>query len=134
MTLLEKGETAKISGFKSKSGKTFDAKLKIDENNKVSFVFENTTSAKNDEEIEYKCPKCGGKIINDKWAWTCDQCDFKINYNIAGKNISVSNAEQIIKNGRSSLIKGFKSKTGKTFNAYIVLDDNYNTKFEFGKN
>lgn len=39
--LLSKNKTAKaISGFKSKAGKDFDAKLKIDENHKVVFDFD----------------------------------------------------------------------------------------------
>lgn len=38
-TLLERGETEKINGFKSKNGKKFDAKLKINQNGKIEFVF-----------------------------------------------------------------------------------------------
>lgn len=39
-SLIEKGKTNKIKGFKSKAGKTFEAKLKL-ENGKVQFDFDN---------------------------------------------------------------------------------------------
>jgi DNA topoisomerase-3 len=38
-TLLKKGETARLKGFKSKAGTPFEAKLKIEEG-EVRFVFE----------------------------------------------------------------------------------------------
>lgn len=39
--LLSKGYTREISGFKSKAGKAFSAKLTLDENGKVKFLFPN---------------------------------------------------------------------------------------------
>ena len=43
--LLNKGETAKeVKGFKSKAGKEFSARLKLDGEGKVSFLFENKKS------------------------------------------------------------------------------------------
>jgi len=39
--LLTKGETAAIHGFRSKAGKTFDARLRLErETGKVAFAFE----------------------------------------------------------------------------------------------
>ncbi|WP_191994796.1 topoisomerase C-terminal repeat-containing protein, partial [Lacticaseibacillus paracasei] len=35
-----KGETSKLKGFKSKKGKSFDAKLKLDGGHKLSFDFD----------------------------------------------------------------------------------------------
>lgn len=39
--LLVKGNTSKIEGFESKNGKNFNSELKLDENNKVIFNFNN---------------------------------------------------------------------------------------------
>jgi len=39
-TLLEKGITGKIKGFKSKKGKKFDAKLRLSGDGKIEFAFE----------------------------------------------------------------------------------------------
>lgn len=38
--LVTKGETSKLKGFKSKKGKSFDAKLKLDGGHKLSFDFD----------------------------------------------------------------------------------------------
>jgi DNA topoisomerase-3 len=37
--LLTKGKTAVIKGFKSKTGKAFDAALKFDENYRITYDF-----------------------------------------------------------------------------------------------
>ena len=44
--LVTKGKTGIIKGFKSKAGKSFDAALKLDENFKVGFLFEENKPAK----------------------------------------------------------------------------------------
>lgn len=38
--LLDKGLTKEINGFKSKQGKTFSARLKLSEDNKIEFIFD----------------------------------------------------------------------------------------------
>jgi DNA topoisomerase-3 len=127
--LLTKGVTNTIKGFKSKAGKSFDAKLKL-ENNKVVFAFDN--AAENFKEVKMKCPNCGDEIINDKWAWKCkSSCGFSVNHIIAEKTITSENVEDLITNGQTKLIKGFKSKAGKKFDAKLVLENNIKTKFEF---
>lgn len=40
-SLIEKGQTSEIKGFKSKAGKKFNAKLKLDKDGKVQFDFNN---------------------------------------------------------------------------------------------
>ncbi len=42
--LLTKGETRLLSGFKSKTGKTFDAHVIVDENGQKSFRFDKRSS------------------------------------------------------------------------------------------
>jgi len=37
----------------------------------------------------------------------------------------------LLTNGKTSLIKGFKSKGGKTFDAFLKFDDNYRVIFDF---
>ncbi|MCH5685194.1 topoisomerase C-terminal repeat-containing protein [Niabella sp. W65] len=39
--------------------------------------------------------------------------------------------ENLVKKGKTSLIKGMKSKSGKKFDAYIVMKGNGETSFEF---
>jgi len=52
------------------------------------------------------------------------QTSFVIWKTIAGKNITEVYVKQLLEKGRTSLISGFKSKTGKDFKAYLVLADN----------
>lgn len=42
---------------------------------------------------------------------------------MSGKKISKAKVKQLLKEGKTSLIKGFTSKKGKKFNAYLVLAD-----------
>lgn len=50
--------------------------------------------------------------------------------NILGKTITKTNVKQLLKKGKTSLIKGFTSKKGKKFNAYLILHEG-KIKFEF---
>ena len=83
------------------------------------------------------CPKCKQQhlIIRDKIVkcpdGTCDWVQFR---NVCGVQIGIVDIEKLVNNGKTNLIKGMKSKAGKKFDAYIVLDDDCKTNFEFAKN
>ena len=81
------------------------------------------------------CPKCGKKVFDTPQAYSCaggrDSCGFIIWKTIAGKSISSTQAEKLISSGKSGLIKGFKAKSGNSFNAYLVLRDDKSVGFEF---
>lgn len=73
------------------------------------------------------CPLCGKQIVENKKAYGCsgwrdEGCKFVIWKQIAGKKISRAQAKKIINTGRSDLIKGFKSKKGNDFDAYLMFD------------
>ena len=73
-----------------------------------------------------KCPCCGNDVIRFKKTYGCsgykNGCRFMISLFICGRVISVRNVKQILETGRSSLIKGFISKKGTSFDAYLRLD------------
>jgi DNA topoisomerase-3 len=50
---------------------------------------------------------------------------------ICGIQLNIQEITSLITEGKSPLIKNMKSKNGKTFNACIVLKDDYNISFEF---
>lgn len=81
------------------------------------------------------CPKCGKKVFDTPRAYSCgggrDGCGFIIWKTIAGKSISSAQAEKLISSGKSGLIKGFKAKSGNSFDAYLVLRDDKTVGFEF---
>ncbi len=75
-----------------------------------------------------KCPICGEEVKRYKFAYGCsgykNGCNFKVNMNICGRNISVSNVKQLLSTGKTAKIKGFISKNGKAFDAFLKLDGN----------
>ncbi len=81
------------------------------------------------------CPKCGKEVLETAKAYSCcggkDGCGFIIWKTIAGKTISAAQAKKLVIKKKSDLIKGFKSKTGKVFDAYLVLKDDFSVGFEF---
>ena len=82
-----------------------------------------------------KCPLCQKDVKRGKFGYGCmgykEGCGFRISSFICGRVISKRNAQLLLEAGKTSLIKGFVSKkTGKTFDAYLKLDDG-KTIFEF---
>ncbi|MGN5650486.1 DNA topoisomerase 3 [Bacillus sp. Brlt_9] len=122
--ILEKGESSLIKGFKTKAGKTFDAKLKFNESyTGMDFVFENAEI----KELDSHCPKCSKKVIERGNFIYCETntkenpCLF-ISKEVGGKKLSNKAIKDLLEKGESDLIDGFKSKTKKTkFSAHLVL-------------
>lgn len=129
--LLTIGKTSTIRGFKSKAGKRFDAclVLKKNENGKseIAFDFEGV-EAKPVKDVS--CPVCGGPIVKTKFGYGCGNynreepdkgCRFNVG-SIAGVKLNDSNLRDLLSNGVTSEIDGFKSKTGSKFSAKLCLD------------
>ena len=55
-------------------------------------------------------------------AWR-DGCTFSIHKVIAGKKISKSMARKLLTKGQTQVLKGFRSKSNKTFAARLKLED-----------
>ena len=82
------------------------------------------------------CPKCKSRqlIIRDRIVKCPDEvCDWIQFRNVCGVQIGNADIENLVNKGKTSLIKGMKSKAGKKFDAYIVLDADCKTSFEFEK-
>lgn len=83
------------------------------------------------------CPICGREMTESKKSWYCSgyynngQCNFTIWKKVLEKNISDSDAKALLENGKSSLIKGFKSSQGRTFSAYLAIKDDNTIGLEF---
>ncbi|MBV4431281.1 topoisomerase C-terminal repeat-containing protein [Clostridium tyrobutyricum] len=127
--LVKDGKTNLIKGFKSKSGKSFDSVLVIKEGKVVfDFSLENRSLG--------KCPACGeGEITPNKSGYGCSRwkegCKFFIGKNIAQKNITESMARKLVKDKKTNVIKGFKSKAGKKFDAALTVDKDGKIVFMF---
>lgn len=136
--LLTQERTETIRGFKSKGGKKFDACLVLSEKEPKQYAIEFDF-----EHVEAKviknvvCPKCGGQIQATAFGYGCmnykkdsDQsCNFSIG-KIAGVKMKEAQLKTLLTQGKTELISGFQSKTGKKFDAVLVLEDG-DVKFNF---
>ena len=79
------------------------------------------------------CPVCGKKVLSYPKSYSCEskECNFVIWKNICGKNLSSAQVVKLLAKGKTDTIKGFKSKTGKTFDAAIKLNADHKTEFVF---
>ena len=128
--LITNGRTETIRGFKSKTGKKFDACLCMekDENGKtvIKFDFEHVEAKKVKDVV---CPLCGGEIVQTPFGFGCanyskddsESCRFSIG-KMAEKSLTESQVKELLTNGRTGTIRGFKSKTGKKFDARVALN------------
>ena len=83
------------------------------------------------------CPKCKSQqlIIRDKIVKCPDEhCNWVQFRNVCGVHISIADITSLVNQSKTSLIKGMKSKAGKKFDAYIVLNEQAESSFEFEKN
>jgi DNA topoisomerase-3 len=84
-----------------------------------------------------ECPKCGAPVVETKKSYGCSAwkdkgCKFAIWKTVAGKRVSEAQARQLLKEGKTGQLKGFKSKAGKPFSAALVLDGEHRVKLDFG--
>ncbi|PIF46459.1 topoisomerase-like protein [Chryseobacterium sp. 52] len=83
---------------------------------------------------QLKCPKCQQHtiIIKDKIVKCPDeQCNWMFFRTICGIQLSITDITLLLTQNKTSLIKNMKSKNGKNFDAYIVLNDDCKISFEF---
>ncbi|WLD24349.1 DNA topoisomerase III [Flavobacterium dauae] len=94
------------------------------------------TSIVNENLPKLTCPRCKTQqlIIRDKIVKCPDEvCHWVQFRNVCGVHIGIADIENLVGKGKTSLVKGMKSKAGKKFDAYIVLKENAESAFEFEK-
>ncbi|WIF74503.1 DNA topoisomerase III (plasmid) [Proteus vulgaris] len=98
-----------------------DIKQLLNEDISSSLKVDSSSSANT---LAVKCPLCQSELQeNQKAIATCKaRCGFVVWREIASKKITRNQAETLIEKGKTGIIKDFKSKAGKSFNAKLVLD------------
>ena len=89
-----------------------------------------------EKQPEMNCPKCGQRhlLMREKVVKCPDEaCNWLLFRNVCGVQLSIADIGQLIEKNKTPLIKGMKSKSGKKFDAHIVMNDKGETAFEFGK-
>ena len=142
--LLEKKFLGPLDGFRSRLGRPFSAALKLNEEGKVEFVFDESGPG-GGEAIDFSaqeplgsCPIDGGRIFEGTMAFVCEHslkkpptCTFRLGKKILGQEISREQATKIINQGKSDLLLNFVSqRTKRKFKAFLVLQEG-KVKFEF---
>ena len=128
--LLNNGTTEIISGFLTKKGTTFNAKVVWDKDFKATFAFENDGHF-HGTETKFNCPLCKKKLEENKNAIFCPSCNFTLFKSVAGKKLRVADIKALLTGGKTELLTGFKSKKGTEFDAYLKLGEDGRTNFEF---
>ena len=86
-------------------------------------------------DIVGKCPLCGKNVFRGKYNYGCsgykEGCKFRIYMSMCNRTISIKYARQLLEEGRTEKITGFKSKAGKSFDAVLKLDGD-KCVFDFG--
>ena len=89
-----------------------------------------------------KCPRCGGNVVENRKGFCCGNKDcgfalWKENkfFTMKKKTLTKEIAIKLLKEGRVKLTGCYSGKTGKTYDAIVILDDNggkyINFKIEF---
>lgn len=93
---------------------------------KSSVTKVSTKSDSGNATYSLSCPLCGKSLRKMSWGWGCagykEGCKFSVG-TIAGKKLTDNQIKQLIEKGKTSEIKGFKSKAGKSFSAKLILKD-----------
>lgn len=154
--LLAEGKTELLKGFVSnKTGRKFEAFLVLKEG-KVSFEFaprearSKAPRAKKAAEPAVKvdltgltpigsCPLCKGAVYEGPETFLCENsqrdqrpCKFKSGRVVLDQPVETAQMTKLLRDGRTDLLEKFVSrKTGKTFGAYLVIDEKGKVGFEF---
>ena len=82
------------------------------------------------------CPRCQqGQIVVHPKGWSCSRwkegCAFTIWKTVAGKTLTTTQVKTLLAGKTTGILKGFRSKTGKSFEARLVLNATGHVTFVF---
>lgn len=127
--LITDGKTGPLKGFRKKDGGRFEASLLLNERQQVLFKLcapsakVGASSPTKTKKASLPCPMCQKSLRHDDSHISCSACSFTLQKCLAYKTLSDKETESLIKKKKTKLIDGFKSKSGKSFKAYLLLSD-----------
>ena len=121
--------------------------LQLEEDLKVSFVFNNNEEQESEENDQMKdspvvaaCPMCSGDVKQTEISYICidhkkvseGTCSFRVTRKLLDRDIPLDEFVKLVKEKKTSLLKGFVSRrTKRPFDANLILKDNGGIGFEF---
>jgi DNA topoisomerase III len=137
-TILRDGITDVLSGFiSSKTGKPFDAKLKLNAEYKLDFAFPDRVvvdpaALAAAPALTRKCPKCKGTMRALPESFTCETNDFSFARTICGRKMSDVEADYLLEKKKTPKAGGFWSvKKNKVFEAAYKLTKEHKVELVF---
>lgn len=146
-TLLKDKRVGPLDDFIAKTGRKFSAMLQLEEDLKVSFVFNNNEEQESEENDQMKdspvvaaCPMCSGDVKQTEISYICidhkkvseGTCSFRVTRKLLDRDIPLDEFVKLVKEKKTSLLKGFVSRrTKRPFDANLILKDNGGIGFEF---
>ena len=125
-----KGNSPMFSGFVSKKGAKFQAKLEFNkEEKKIKFVFDKDSGLvpQNSDQL---CPVTGEPILDHGQFWIFPKNSTKFWKTVAKRKMKLSDYVTLVRDGRTKVYENFISKSGNKFSASLVLK-NGEVGFEF---
>ena len=82
--------------------------------------------------IAVACPKCGGEVHENYKKFQCQACDFAFWKILAGRQLEIVEAEELIEKKIIGPLDGFRSRQGRLFSANLILNKEYAIEFSWG--
>jgi len=146
-TLIRERAVGPLDGFRSKLGRPFSAKLKLNDANEVEFDFGPRLDDDDAEPPDFtgqeplgKCPKCGNNVFEAPAAYVCEKavgpdktCDFRSGRTILQRTVERAQMQKLLATGKTELLQFVSARTRRPFSAYLVRQPDGKVGFEFEK-
>jgi DNA topoisomerase-3 len=143
--LLKAREVGPLEGFRSKMGRPFSAKLKLNDANEVVFDFGNPDALEDGEAPDFSaktplgpCPKCGARVFELGNSYVCEKavgpgktCDFRSGRTILMRPIEPAQMQKLLSAKKTDLLQFVSARTRRPFSAYLVVQKDGKVGFEF---
>jgi len=143
--LLTDRAVGPLEGFRSKLGRPFAARLRLNDAYEVQFDFGDGDGGSGVEAPDFTgqdplgvCPKCGGRVFELPAAYVCERavgpektCDFRSGRIILQRPIEREHMQKLLSSGKTDLLNFVSARTRRPFAAYLVRQPDGKVGFEF---
>ena len=144
-TVIKEREVGPLEGFRSKMGRPFSAKLKLNDANEVVFDFGNADEGEDGEAPDFSdrtplghCPKCSSNVYEHGNAYVCEKsvgpektCDFRSGRTILQRPVEPEQMRKLLKDKKTDLLQFVSARTRRPFSAFLVVQKDGKVGFEF---
>ena len=129
--LLADGRSGMLEGFVDRSDRPFDGVL-LWRDRRVVVQRVDRRSLVGPAGL---CPRCGGEVAFAGKRWSCagQGCDLSIPDRVMGRALDPEDVANLLRDGRTPRLHGFRQKGGAVFKAAVVLDASGGVRVDFSK-